>query len=271
MRPVIIILILTLFMVIMDIYSSRGIAELLSLQQGGRRIFQAVFWGISLAMFLAFLRAGTQFRHMRDPSRFFGVILVMGFFLMIYVPKLLFNATQFLGDMAAGLARLFDPDASPVSVRRYFLVPGGFLAVFLLVAFGWGMARGRTNLKVFRETVPLATLPGSFDNLRIVQISDFHLAGFYHHPRYVARVVDSMNRLEPDLVLFTGDMVHNFSEEMTPFISVLREITAPLGKYAILGNHDYGHYYNWEDPREEAVNLVRVKEKIRESGFDLLL
>jgi uncharacterized protein len=72
-------------------------------------------------------------------------------------------------------------------------------------------------------------------------------------------------------VLFTGDMVHNFSEELIPFIPVLRDIKAPLGKFAILGNHDYGHYYNWGDPGQEAANLQRVKEGIRETGFDLLL
>ena len=49
------------------------------------------------------------------------------------------------------------------------------------------------------------------------------------------------------------------------------ELNASLGKFAILGNHDYGHYYNWDSEAEEEINLERVKEQIRATGFDLLL
>lgn len=271
MRPVIIILIITLFILAMDLYSSRGIVELFSLKGEVKSLFLWIFWGISVAMFLAFLWAGSRFRELRNPGGFFGITLVMGIFLMLYVPKLVFNATQLLGDLSAALTRLIDVGTPGTSIRKYFLIPGGILAVFLFLAFGMGMARGRTNVKVFRETVAIAGLPASFDNLRIVHLSDLHLAGFYHHPQYLEEVTDRVNRLEPDLVLFTGDMVHNFSEEMDPFVEILQQIRAPLGKFAILGNHDYGHYYNWDDPAEEAANLDRVKAQIRESGFDLLL
>jgi predicted MPP superfamily phosphohydrolase len=84
-------------------------------------------------------------------------------------------------------------------------------------------------------------------------------------------VVRRVNQLKPDLILFTGDMVHNFSEEMDPFIGILDSLEAPLGKFAILGNHDYGSYYQWESTSAEASNLERVKSQIRAAGFDLLL
>jgi len=271
MRAVIIILIISLFILFMDLYASRGLMDLFSLQGGGKRSFLWFFWGLSVAMFLAILWAGSRFRELRNPGGFFGVTLVMGFFLMLYVPKLVFNATQLLGDLSALLSRLFEEGSAVLSIRRYFLIPGGILAAFLFLAFGMGMARGRTNVKVFRETLVIPGLPASFDSLRIVQLSDLHLAGFYHHPEYLEGVVDRVNLLKADLVLFTGDMVHNFSEEMDPFVEMLQQIKAPLGKFAILGNHDYGHYYNWKDPGEEAANLERVKARIRESGFDLLL
>ena len=80
-----------------------------------------------------------------------------------------------------------------------------------------------------------------------------------------------VNELEPDLLCFTGDMVHNFSEEVDPFIDILNELKAPLGKYAILGNHDYGAYFQWDSKEKEAANLERVKAQIRAAGFDLLL
>jgi predicted MPP superfamily phosphohydrolase len=133
------------------------------------------------------------------------------------------------------------------------------------------MIRGRTNVKVFEEEIPITSLPEGFEGLRVVQISDLHLGGFFHHRRHIADVVEHVNRLAPDLLVFTGDMVHNFSEEVDPFLDILGRLEAPLGKFAILGNHDYGHYYQWESEAEELRNLERVKQQIRASGFDLLL
>ena len=133
------------------------------------------------------------------------------------------------------------------------------------------MIRGRTHVKVFEKSIELSELPKSFDGLKIVQLSDLHLAGFYNNPNHIREVVTKVNQLEPDLFLFTGDLIHNFSEEIDPFVHILNELKAPLGKFAILGNHDYGHYYNWESDAEEEANLERVKTQFRASGFDLLL
>lgn len=62
-----------------------------------------------------------------------------------------------------------------------------------------------------------------------------------------------VNALEPDLLFFTGDMVHNFSEEVDPFTGILNEMRATLGKYAVLGNHDYGLYYKWDSKDQESA------------------
>jgi len=269
MRSFIIISIFTLFMVSMDFYAHRGIQQLISFQPQGHRYFSFAFWGVTICMVVAMIWAGSLFQKMRDPSRFFAVMLIMGIFLMLYVPKLLFNVTQLLGDITHLLVRLFN--GHTISLRIYFLLPGAILGIFLFIGFGMGMIRGRTNLKVFREEIEIATLPESFKGLKIVQLSDIHLAGFYHHPGYIQKVVNRVNGLEPDLILFTGDMVHNFSEELDPFIHILGQLKAPLGKFAVLGNHDYGHYFNWDSQTEEEANLEKVKEQIRAAGFDLLL
>lgn len=220
-------------------------------------------------MLLALILTGSRFQQLRDPSQFFGVMLIMGIFLMIYVPKLLFNATQLLGDLSLLITGLFRYDGA--ILKEWILIPGLILGLLTFIGFGMGMVRGRTNVKVFRETVKIDKLPDSFDGLKIVQLSDIHLAGFYNHPAYIRRVVTMVNELEPDLICFTGDMVHNFSEEVDPFIDILRDLSAPLGKVAVLGNHDYGTYFSWNSKEEEAANLDRVKAQIRASGFDLLL
>ena len=269
MRSLLIITVLTLFMVAMDLYAFRGIQNLMSPSFAGSRLFIMIYWGFTALMLILLIRAGTQFQQMRDPARFFGVALIMGIFLLLYLPKLLFNTTQLLSDMTWGVGRLFNRDAG--SYRKWFLIPGAIAGILLFISFGWGMIRGKTHVKVFEKSIELSELPKSFNGLKIVQLSDMHLAGFYNKPKYIREGVKKVNQLKPDLILFTGDLVHNFSEEIDPFVHTLNELKAPLGKFAILGNHDYGHYYNWESDAEEEANLVRVKTQFIASGFDLLL
>ena len=269
MRTVLIIALFILFMFGMDLYALRGIQFLFSSGMEGKQIFHIIYWGVSLLMLLVLIANGSRFQQLRDPSRFFGIRLIMWIFLMLYGPKLIFNATQLLGDLAFLVSNLFGSETE--SLRKWFLVPGLILGLLTFIAFGMGMARGRTNLKVFRETIKIEVLPVSFHGLRIVQLSDIHLAGFYKHPGYIQRVVTMVNELEPHVICFTGDMVHNFSEEVDPFVDILNELKAPLGKFAVLGNHDYGAYFSWDSKAEETANVDRVKAQIRASGFDLLL
>ena len=89
-----------------------------------------------------------------------------------------------------------------------------------MLAFGMGMIRGRTHVKVYRKEIPVPQLPAGLEGLRIVQISDIHLAGFYRHPGYIRKVVERINGLGPELLVFTGDMVNNFSEQWRFIMSV---------------------------------------------------
>ena len=264
-------LVVVLFILAMDLYSYRGIRNMISMQSRSVMIFSIAYWALSLLVLSAVVWTGSAFRQLRDPAVFYRVSLVLGIFLMLYVPKILFNLFQAGGDLAGGIAWVVNREAGPDPLRKFFLVPGSIAGILLMAAFAMGMIRGKTNLKVFREEIPVAHLPEPFSGIRIAQISDFHLAGFYHQPGYIRTVVDRVNRLEPDLILFTGDMVHNFAEEMDPFMGMLKELKAPLGQYAILGNHDYGHYFDWDSEQAKEENLERVKAQIREAGFDLLL
>jgi predicted MPP superfamily phosphohydrolase len=273
MRPLAIFSFIILFITAMDLYAYRGILWLsgnnspwsVSWNNG----FTLVYFGSSLLMVAGLIWAGSRFQGMRDPSRFFGVTLIIGIFLMLYVPKLIFNLSQLIGDLGFMIARILTVNCS--TIKKWIMIPGAFLGIFLFVAFGMGMLRGRTNVKVFTEKIRIKDLPAAFEGLEIVQLSDIHLAGFYHHPEQVEGMVKKVNGLKPDLILFTGDMVHNFSEEIDPFVETISKLEAPLGKYAVLGNHDYGTYYRWESKKAETANLERVKEQIRNSGFDLLL
>lgn len=129
------------------------------------------------------------------------------------------------------------------------------LAVGALV-FGsmwWGSFVTRFNIDVHSEDVPIATLPPSFDGYKIVQISDLHISSFGTDTTYISEVVDRVNELQPDLIVFTGDIVTRKTDELPPFVPTLARLSAPDGVLAVKGNHDYGNYCNW--PSETAHQL----------------
>ena len=82
--------------------------------------------------------------------------------------------------------------------------------------------------------------PGPADGLRIVGLTDLHMGHIMGRSR-IQRIVDAVNRLEPDMVLLGGDVV---DEDVRPVMEqdlgrLLTEIEAPLGMYAVTGNHEY--------------------------------
>lgn len=80
-----------------------------------------------------------------------------------------------------------------------------------------------------------------------------------------------INEQDADIIVFTGDMVNNYQEEMRGWNPLFQQLESRVGKYAILGNHDYGDYSSWDNPAQKSANLDSVKQNIRDFGFTLLL
>jgi hypothetical protein len=123
--------------------------------------------------------------------------------------------------------------------RRQFLARGAatvFGAGLLTSGYVW---QGEPNwLEVTRLELPLAQLPSAFSGTRLVHFSDVHL-GFNKDAHDVKRLVKHIKEAQPDMICFTGDIVDSEAEDLTDSVALLAELTAPLGKYAIFGNHDY--------------------------------
>jgi predicted MPP superfamily phosphohydrolase len=101
--------------------------------------------------------------------------------------------------------------------------------------------------------------------------SDFHIGSFVGHPEEVEEAVAVINEQHADLLVFTGDFVNNVSSEMDPFLPALRKLKATVGKYSILGNHDYGDYVPWKSPEAKQKNLQRLVSVQEDLGFKVLL
>lgn len=93
-------------------------------------------------------------------------------------------------------------------------------------------------LELNRHDVPVRGLPQAFAGLRIVQMSDFH-AGRHVPSAYLDEAVDLTLSLEPDVVVLTGDFVHKGYQHVERVAQDLGRLNAPLGVFAVLGNHDF--------------------------------
>jgi uncharacterized protein len=120
--------------------------------------------------------------------------------------------------------------------------------------------------------VPLSfdNLPPSFKGLKIVHISDIH-SGSFMDKQAVLKGVEKIIKEQPDLILFTGDLVNDRAVEMNEYIEVFSRLTAPLGVYSILGNHDYGDYVRWESQDSKRANLQQLKTVHGQLGWRLLI
>lgn len=98
--------------------------------------------------------------------------------------------------------------------------------------------RRRHQIQVTHQAIHLPRLAPDFAGLRVVQLSDIH-HGLYTDLPEVERAVGIANKLEPDLVALTGDFVSNSPSYIEPVAHALSKLQAPLGVYAVLGNHDY--------------------------------
>ena len=118
---------------------------------------------------------------------------------------------------------------------------GIVLGCGIVAALVWGATLGRTTLHVSRVEVCSPRLPAGFDGMRIVQLSDMHLGTLVCPERELARIVDSVNALHPELVVFTGDLVNIRASELDArAVRLLRRIEAPV--VSVTGNHDVGAY-----------------------------
>ena len=145
-----------------------------------------------------------------------------------------------------------------MSRRAFLAAVGTALAGGLAASTAYLYARDESQDPVVEEVaIPLEGLGPGLEGTTIVQISDFHL---YPHtkPPLVRRAVEMANRLQPDLVVLTGDYVWHEVEAIYDLVPILAGLDARQGVYSCLGNHEI-----WTD-----VDVI--KGAFREAGLPIL-
>ncbi len=156
-------------------------------------------------------------------------------------------------------------------IQQVILAGSFLLSTGLFCTIGYGIFIGRFDIQVVKQDLYFSDLPKQLDGFTIVQLSDIHLGSYGQNTNALKETVKIIGQLQPDLLLFTGDIVNNFGEEMRGFEPYLNQLSAKYGKYAIQGNHDYGDYFDWPDTVSKRQNLKLIESGLTDTGFKLLL
>ena len=237
------------------------------------KIVRFSFLLVSLAVYINFFI--TVFTYDRSNGQTPHFQMAMGLLLTVSIPKLVVIIVLFGEDVYRWIVKLISAISSEetksLAGRRKFISQLALgLAAIPFASFIYGIIQGKYNYKVLKYQLSFKDLPDAFDGYTITQISDIH-SGSFTNKEKIQYGVDLINQQKSDVMLFTGDIVNNKADEMDNWIDVFAQLEAKEGKYAILGNHDYGDYMDWKKPEDKVENFQKVKNIHKKIGFDLLL
>lgn len=186
--------------------------------------------------------------------------LLLIVFLCVNVPKAIFTLSTLL---FKGLAR---------KIHHHFHESyiGLAIALFTMAYLIFGATEGKQHFQVKEVIIESKDIPQEFNGYRIVQLADIHAGSWANNTAPMQKAVNIINNLQPDLIVFTGDLVNNLASELDAFIPVFSQLKARQGVYSVLGNHDYSTYIQWDTPQQQEAQLDSLKAKQAQMGWTLL-
>ena len=228
------------------------------IRQWKKKAMRMLYWVPSIVLLLGMVYVFGSFKAKPESMNLLGIFLIT--FLTISVPKIVFT-----------LLSLLFRTILPKSKGRFLgICIAGASALFVMGYILYGALFGTENFKVRETTILSKDLPQGFENYRIVQISDIHCGSWAGNPQALQKAVNIINAQQPDLIVFTGDLVNNIATEVDEFMPVLSQLKAKDGVYSVLGNHDYAMYIRWESPEKKEENLNALKQKQADMNWNLL-
>ncbi len=223
-----------------------------------------LFWTFTIGLILAILMLKIKMETVPITKRQSLISSLYGLTVSSFVPKILF---VIIVSILYFSNYIFSETESLILVPLIGLI-AGFLPFFVIV---YAISKAVYRFKIYPTTIYHNDLPKAFEDLKIVHIADLHLGSFGYRYGILERAVSLINELDADLILFTGDLVNNFAWELNGWDVVFKKLSAKKGKYAVLGNHDYGDYSNWESPEDKSENFETIKSFFELIDFKLLL
>lgn len=134
-----------------------------------------------------------------------------------------------------------------------------FAILIAAAGLAWGYAGAVADPEIRRASLALPGLPAGSPPLRVLLVSDIHVAGPDMSPERLTAIVATMNGLDPDLVLIAGDLISDRkvatrTYSLADAIAPLARLKPRLGTFAVLGNHDH-----WRDATEARHALAAAR------------
>lgn len=226
-----------------------------------RHYHKIIRWAYQLINFGFLGAVGLQVYAMAEGNDLFSPDKYMVLFIYYY---LLFYLPQFIYALFLGLSKLLKDNAGVIRGI------GTITAAFLFFTMIWGHFVTTKRFDVREYNISSPKIPQAFNSYRIVQFSDLHVGNFNNDTVLIRQLVDTINNLNPDVILFTGDLVTYHSKEVLPYMEQLASLRAKQGVYAILGNHDYSEYHRWKNEGEQEKDFEYFKTLVGDLGWKLL-
>jgi predicted MPP superfamily phosphohydrolase len=260
MRVTIVLVIFIIFASLIDLYFYKSLKSVFSVKITGSLVYNISFFSISSITVFLLLFAFFKYDLPSNPYSVNYFYLFAGFFILFYIPKLQVLVFHLLEDIES------------IFFIRYKIITqiGFYSAIIIFLLILHGIFINKYNFKLREQVVYYDNLPSEFDGYSIIQISDLHIGSFHNNVDQIDKIVKIINDENPDLVVFTGDMVSNVAGEIDEFSPSLKNIKSKDGLISILGNHDYGEYVQWENEEQKQANLLSLAEKEKSVGFTLL-
>lgn len=265
-----------LALLLIDLYFFQSIKTIFNpLQEIKRYWAYRIYWGITIAGLLFTLFSLVTYQNPVVPRIYY--LYVYCFILILFVSKLIGSLPLMLEDVSRlvrWIAAFFQKGNLPentagMSRGKFISYSALGLAAVPFSTMLFGMVKTAFDFKLRRVKIPIANLPGAFEGMKIIQISDIH-SGSFISAAHFKNAVELINQENPDAIFFTGDLVNDRASEAEPFIGVWKELKSKFGVFSILGNHDYGDYVIWDKEEDKKANFDRLVEIHKEMGWDLL-
>lgn len=134
-----------------------------------------------------------------------------------------------------------------------------FLVIILTLLYCYARYLGTTGLIVNEITIVNSEIPDSFNGVKIVHFSDLHY-GRTINEKELVKMVKQINKIKPDIVVFTGDLIDKDIKVDNAMVNILTTqlslINSTIGKYAITGNHDYNNDFYKNIMVDSAFNIM---------------
>lgn len=225
-----------------------------------RRVWWKIFLAFAVAV-LILLTVGICLPRKSAESGISAVMWILYTVLTVEFSQIVYSIFSLLG---------FIPKIFGKSRWNTGLWIGLPLGVMIFSMMWWGVLVGRREIETVSVDISSPKIPESFNGYKIAQLSDLHLGTWGNDTTFISNLVDSVNSLKPDLIVFTGDLVNREYKEMLPFLAPLSRLKAPDGVISILGNHDYGDYVSWPSPQLKVANLDSLKKNQQKIGWKML-